>query len=97
MQALQDSRSQLNGNCPTSSTGNDIMGSVADKVKEINLSEDSGIESPTGDVNTEISRNEKVETSSDRIIKNEVASVKDLEEIVLDATQRGACKAAGKT
>lgn len=70
------------------------MGSVTDKVKEINLSDDSGIDSPTGDANAEISRNEKIETLSDIIIETEEASVNSFKETA--GAEGWACKAAGK-
>lgn len=85
-QALQDSRAQPNGNCMTSLMGNNIMVPVADKLKEISLSDDSGIDSPTGDVNSEISRK----------MKNEEAYVEGFEETAAGATGGGACKTAGK-
>lgn len=72
------------------------MVSVADKVKEISSSGDSGIDSPTGDVNTENSRVVKREALSDIIIENEEASVKGFEEATVDTTVGGASKAAGK-
>lgn len=59
---------------------------VADKLKEISLSDDSGIDSPTGDVNSEISRK----------MKNEEAYVKGFEETAAGSTVGGACKTAGK-
>lgn len=80
----------------TSLTENDIMVNVAEKVKEINLSDDSGIDSPSGDVNAEISRKVETDTLSDIIIKNEEASVKGFEETAVDATVGGTCKATGK-
>ncbi|MCJ8746867.1 hypothetical protein PDJAM_G00146680 [Pangasius djambal] len=95
-QPRQDSRAQLNGNCKTALIGNNIMGSVADKLKEINLSDDSGIDSPTGDVNARISGKVEIETSSDIISKIEEASVSGFEETAVDATEGGACKAAGE-
>ncbi|MCI4392639.1 hypothetical protein PGIGA_G00148130 [Pangasianodon gigas] len=95
-QPLQDSRTQLNGNCMTALIGNNIMGSVADKVKEINLSDDSGIDSPTGDVNAGISKKAQTETLSDVISKNEEASVSGFEETAVDATVGEARKAAGE-
>lgn len=79
-----------------SSTGNNIMGLVADKMKEINLSDDSGIDSPTGDMNGEISRNVKAEMLSDIIIKKEEESVNGFAEPAVDATVEGTCKAASK-
>ncbi|XP_017307775.1 long-chain-fatty-acid--CoA ligase ACSBG2 isoform X2 [Ictalurus punctatus] len=85
-QALQDSRAQPNGNCMTSLMGNNIMIPVADKLKEISLSDDSGIDSPTGDVNSEISRK----------MKNEEAYVEGFEETAAGATGGGACKTAGE-
>lgn len=71
-----------------SSTENNIMGLVIEKVAEINLSDDSGIDSPTGDVNAEISSNVKTEMS-DVIIKNEEPTVKEYEETAADATLGG--------
>ncbi|XP_058231633.1 long-chain-fatty-acid--CoA ligase ACSBG2-like isoform X3 [Hemibagrus wyckioides] len=93
-QALQDSRAQLNGTCMTSLTENDIMVSVADKVKEISLSDDSGIDSPTGDVNAEISKKVETDTLSNIIIDNEEASVRGFEEAAVDATVGGLQAAA---
>lgn len=72
------------------------MGSVTDKVMEINLSDDSGIDSPTGAVNAEFSSHEKIETLSDIIVETEEASVRGFEETAVNATEGGAYKAAGK-
>ncbi|XP_060763020.1 long-chain-fatty-acid--CoA ligase ACSBG2-like isoform X2 [Neoarius graeffei] len=93
-QALQDSGAQSNSNCMTSLIGNNIMDSVADKMKEISLSDDSGIDSPTGDVNTENSREVKTEALTNTITENEDASVKGFEEATVDATVGRASKAA---
>lgn len=70
------------------------MVSVADKVKEMNLSDDSGIDSPNGDVNVEISKKVETDTLSNIIIDNEEASVRGFEEAAVDAKE--AYKAAGK-
>lgn len=72
------------------------MDSVADKMKEISLSDDSGIDSPTGDVNTENSREVETEALTNTITENEEASVKGFEEATVDATVGRASKAAGK-
>ncbi|KAI5088267.1 long-chain-fatty-acid--CoA ligase ACSBG2 isoform X1, partial [Silurus meridionalis] len=81
-QALQDSGGQPNG---SPLIENNSMDFIATKVKEINLSHDSGITSPSGDVAAEKSRKLKTETLSETISKNEEASSKSFEEIAVDA------------
>lgn len=71
------------------------MVSVADKMKEINLSDESGIDSSAGDMNAGLSRKEETDTLSDIVTENKGASVKRFEETAGDATIGGVYKTAG--
>lgn len=72
------------------------MVTMANKVAEINLSDASGIDSPIGNMNAEISERLKTETLSDKILESKEATAKSFEETAADVSVGGACKAAGK-
>ncbi|XP_053337634.1 long-chain-fatty-acid--CoA ligase ACSBG2-like isoform X1 [Clarias gariepinus] len=93
-QAHQDNSAQPNGSCMTSITENNVMVTMANKVAEINLSDASGIDSPIGNMNAEISERLKTETLSDKILESKEATAKSFEETAADVSVGGACKAA---
>lgn len=88
-QALQGSKAQLNGSCPTSLIGDDNMNLMGGKIRQTSSADDSGIDSPTLDPNSELS-----EYLSGTITKCLGVSAGSSEEVV--TTFQGASKVSGK-
>ncbi|KAL7836678.1 hypothetical protein AOLI_G00279620 [Acnodon oligacanthus] len=79
-QALQGSKAQLNGSCPTSLIGGSNMNHMGNMVQEVSSADDSGIDSPSVDADAELSEEVKALSLSDFTIKYREASAGNLEE-----------------
>uniref|UniRef100_A0AAR2J5U6 long-chain-fatty-acid--CoA ligase n=1 Tax=Pygocentrus nattereri TaxID=42514 RepID=A0AAR2J5U6_PYGNA len=81
-QALQGSKAELNGSCPTSLIADDNMNDIGSKVQEVSSADDSGIDSPSADADAELSEEVKTLSLTDFTIRFEEASPGSFEEAV---------------
>ncbi|XP_017546456.1 long-chain-fatty-acid--CoA ligase ACSBG2-like [Pygocentrus nattereri] len=79
-QALQGSKAQLNGSCPTSLIGGNNMNHMGNVVQEVSSADYSGIDSPSVDADAEVSEEVKALSLLDFTIKYREASAGNLKE-----------------
>ncbi|XP_072521412.1 long-chain-fatty-acid--CoA ligase ACSBG2-like [Salminus brasiliensis] len=79
-EALQGSKAQLNGSCPTSLIGHGSMNLMDSKVQEISSADDSGIDSPGVDSDGKLLEEVKALSLSDSTVERKEASAESFED-----------------